>query len=76
MKYFYDFLLIFLILAINFNCALNANKIKTLNSKFQNCIEFNSKNKTNLIQNFIEDSKNSGNSNTTYFLFFSSKNFI
>lgn len=69
MKYF-DFYLLFLLLFINLNCVLNANKIKNHKHKEGDCVEFNKENKKEFIQKISEDSKIS---NTTHFLFFSSK---
>lgn len=70
-----NFLLLLIILAINFICVQNANKIKTqLSNKLSsNCIDFNRQNKNEFLNKVFEESKFAKNLNTTYFLFFSSK---
>ena len=67
MKYL-DFNILFMMLFININCVLNANKIKIQNQS-NDCIEFNNDTKKIYIESVLENSKNK---NTTHFLFFSS----
>jgi hypothetical protein len=73
MKYFdFNILFLFTIIFININCVLNANKINIHNKQAKDCIKLNKTSKEFYIKNALENSKKT---NTTFFMFFSSKNY-
>jgi len=77
MKFNVEFLILLIIFMINFNCVQNTSKFKAqIINTSNNCVEFKSHNKNTYLDKVFEESKFPINSNTTYFLFFSSKSYF